>query len=347
MGDFIFAVAMRFLGTIVGGVVGLVVWYIGSGSGPGNPYGIMAILAPCMIIAMILRIWAPQEWLTPTVMGVATLMLVVGDSWDVNYLPELIYQAPGYGVFYHRVVLVMIGFGVAIIVQVFPRPPSATRNASKSLAVVSSHITSFYANTISNFVKDSEREDYQATRSTIEDRLTELFTEISILEPRIRMAKFEPSSSPFTCDILLEVEKCLSRILESLSILASVTPRLTATYRRILETQTEFVETDTIASIIATLTALEETLKSGHPFAEVLPVPLLRKLRKVSNTGPYAPDGTHAFSRDAMKDDDWSTFVVALMAVTSLYSRIDDLVITIKNAVGEKYHVQGLLSHHP
>ncbi|KAK6519097.1 hypothetical protein TWF281_003785 [Arthrobotrys megalospora] len=325
MGDFVFSVAMRILGTLVGGVVGLGAWYIGAGSGPGNPYGIMAILAPCMIIGMIFRIWAPQEWMTPSLMGVSTLMLVLGDSWETNYLPGLLYQAPGYGVFYHRFVLVMVGFGVAILVQVFPRPPSATRNASKSLAVVSSHLTSFYADTMSHFLIESEEEEYQATRVAIDERLTELFTEINVLVPRIEMVKFEPSSSPFTCETLLEVETYLSRILESLSIIASVTPRLTVTYRRMLEVQTDFVEIDTVASIIAALTALEETLKSGHPLAEVLPVPLLRKLRKI--TGPS--NGIDAFSRD-MKDDDWSTFVVALMAVTSLYS------VSLYNAVSDQ-----------
>ncbi|KAF3938744.1 hypothetical protein ABW19_dt0208011 [Dactylella cylindrospora] len=332
---------MRTLGTVIGGVIGLVAWYIGAGSGPGNPYGIMAILAPCMIIGMIFRVWAPQEWMMPSVMGVATLMLVVGYSWETNYLPGLLQQEPGYGVFYRRLILVMVGFGVAILVQVFPRPPSATRNASKSLAVVLSHLTSFYADTMSNFLTESE-DDYPTMRARTEERVTELYTEMQELVPRIKMVKFEPSSSPFTCDTLLEVEAYLSKILESLSIIAYVTPRLTPIYRKRLEVQTDFVKTDTVASIMAVLGVLEGTLKSGHPLAEVLPVPLLGRLRKIA--GPS--DGVDAFSRDMMKDDDWSTFIVALMAVTSLYSRIDDLVITIKEAVGEKYHVKGLPHHH-
>ncbi|KAF3221734.1 hypothetical protein TWF679_006948 [Orbilia oligospora] len=160
-----------------------------------------------------------------------------------------------------------------------------------------------------------------------------------------RVVKFEPSSSPFTCSILLEIETCLSRILESLSTIAFVLPRLTGTYKRILEAQTYFVETETVASIIAALTALEETLRGGQPLSDVLPVPLLQNLRKI--TMPPNGIGAHEFSRDILKDDDWSSFLVALMAVASLYSRIDSLVITVKEAVGEKYHVEGLLSISP
>ncbi|KAF3262513.1 hypothetical protein TWF192_007186 [Orbilia oligospora] len=345
MGDFVFSVAMRFLGTLIGGVVGLGAWYIGAGSGPGNSYGIMAILVPCVIIGMAFRIWAPQEWMIPTLMGVATLMLVLGDSWETNYLPGLLYQAPGYGVFYHRLLLVLVGFGVAILVQVFPCPPSATRNASKSLAVVSSHITSFYADTVSDFLTKPEGAEYRAACGIRNERLTQLLTEIDALVPRIKMVKFEPSSSPFICSILLEIETCLSRILESLSTIAFVLPRLTGTYKRILEAQTYFVETETVASIIAALTALEETLRGGQPLSDVLPVPLLQNLRKIAV--PPNGIGAHEFSRDILKNDDWSSFLVALMAVASLYSRIDSLVITVKEAVGEKYHVEGLLSISP
>ncbi|KAF3932551.1 hypothetical protein ABW20_dc0104011 [Dactylellina cionopaga] len=339
MGDFVFSITMRTFGTVIGGVIGLVVWYIGAGSGPGNPYGIMAILAPFIVFGITIRVFAPREWMMPGVMGAATMVLVVGYSWEVNYLPSLIYAEPGYGVFYRRLLLVMVGFAAAIIVQIVPRPPSATRNASKSLATVLSDLTGFYSDTMSHFL--TSHEDPDSTPEKLHGRIAEMYTQLQELAPRIKMVKLEPSSSPFTSDILENISDSLGKILESLSIMSFVTGKLTPMYRKRLEVQTDFAKTDTIAAIMATLGVLEGSLRTAHPLAEILPVPLLGRLRKAA--GPA--DGVDSLSRDMLKDDDWSTFVVMLMAVTSLYSRIDDLVMNVKDAVGEKYYVRGLPHH--
>ncbi|KAK6345748.1 hypothetical protein TWF718_007655 [Orbilia javanica] len=342
LGDFVFSIAMRTFGTVIGGVCGLIVWYIGAGSGPGNPYGIMAILAPFIIFGISIRVFAPREWMMPGVMGVATLMLVVGYSWEAHYLPQLLYAEPGYGVFYRRLLLVIVGFGAAIIVQIFPRPPSATRNASKSLATVLSNLTQFYSETMSNFLSDQNNEE--SSMEEVKERVAELYFSMQELIPRIKMVKFEPSSSPFTSENLMEIAEYLGKILESLSIMSFITPKLSHTYKKRLEVQTDLAKTETIASIMAIFGVVEGSLRTGNPLAEVLPVPLLGKLRKMA--GPA--DGVDALTRDMLKDDEWTIFVVMLMATTSLYSRIDDLVMHIKGAVGEKYFVTGLLhrSHH-
>ncbi|KAK6504548.1 hypothetical protein TWF481_006489 [Arthrobotrys musiformis] len=340
LGDFVFSVAMRTFGTVVGGVCGLIVWYIGAGgSGPGNPYGIMAILAPFIVVGITIRVFAPREWMMPGVMGIATLMLVIGYSWQVHYLPQIIYAEPGYGVFYRRLLLVIVGFAAAIIVQIFPRPPSATRNAAKSLATVLSNLTQLYSDTMSTFLSDQNEEEFSAEE--LKERVAELYFSMQELIPRIKMVKFEPSSSPFTADNLMDIAEYLSKILESLSIMSLLTPKLSRAYKRRLEVQTDFAKTETIASIMAILGVLEGSLRTGHPLAEILPVPLLGRLRKIA--GPS--DGVDALTRDMLKDDDWTTFVVTLMSITSLYSRIDDLVMHIKGAVGEKYFVTGLPHH--
>ncbi|KAK6359209.1 hypothetical protein TWF696_000373 [Orbilia brochopaga] len=341
MGDFIFSIAMRTLGTVIGGVFGLVVWYIGAGSGPGNPYGIMAILAPFVIFIIAIRIFAPMVLLMPTIMGGATMMLVVGYSWEVNYLPSLIYAEPGYGVFWRRLVLVMVGFAAAIIVQIFPRPPSSTRNASKSLATSLSDITSFYSEIMSHFLTQEEGAPAEPM-DKLQERISKLYTDMQELVPRIQMVRFEPSSSPFTCENLLKVEDHLGKILESLSLISFVSPRLTPMYQKRLEVQTEFARTDTIAAIMAVLGVLEGSLRTGHPLAEVLPVPLLGRLRKV----PGPADGVDSLTRDMLNNEEWSVFAVTLMAVTGLYSRIDDLVMTVKDAVGEKHYIAGIPHHH-
>lgn len=81
MADFTFSFLCRFVGTVAGGVLGLAAWYIGSGSGEGNPYGLAAIMAVVIIILMWGRIFAPPAMLQALMMAGATCILVVGYSF--------------------------------------------------------------------------------------------------------------------------------------------------------------------------------------------------------------------------------------------------------------------------
>lgn len=81
MADFTFSVLARLVGTVGGGVLGLLAWYIGSGSGPGNPYGLSAVLAVMLIIFLWIRLYLPPNLLTGGIMGAATFLLVVAYSY--------------------------------------------------------------------------------------------------------------------------------------------------------------------------------------------------------------------------------------------------------------------------
>ena len=82
MADFTFSLICRAIGTVVGGVLGLVAWYIGSGHGEGNPYGLAAIMAVVLAILMWGRIFASPAFLQATIMAGATYILVVGYSFE-------------------------------------------------------------------------------------------------------------------------------------------------------------------------------------------------------------------------------------------------------------------------
>lgn len=82
MSDFTLSLVSRGIGTVVGGVAGLVAWYIGSGHGDGNPYGLAAIMAPVLLLLMWGRLFAPPVLLQAMMMGGATCILVVGYSYD-------------------------------------------------------------------------------------------------------------------------------------------------------------------------------------------------------------------------------------------------------------------------
>lgn len=80
--DFTYSFIIRIAGTVTGGVVGLACWYIGAGNGPGNPYGMAAIMAPVIICIMWFRLYAPSVLLPGVMLVSATMCMVVGYSWD-------------------------------------------------------------------------------------------------------------------------------------------------------------------------------------------------------------------------------------------------------------------------
>lgn len=82
MADFTYSLISRAVGTVVGGVAGLVVWYIGSGDGPGNPYGLGAAMAVAVAILMWARLFLNSALLQATIFSAATCLLVVGYSYD-------------------------------------------------------------------------------------------------------------------------------------------------------------------------------------------------------------------------------------------------------------------------
>lgn len=76
--DFTFGFVSRLIVTVVGGVVGMIAWYVGSGSGSGNPYGLSAVMAVVSVLVMAVRLWTPPRHMGAVVMGSSTAVLVVG-----------------------------------------------------------------------------------------------------------------------------------------------------------------------------------------------------------------------------------------------------------------------------
>lgn len=122
-GETAFALLSRILATVIGAVFALIIWYISTGSGRGNAYGLGATTAVAFPMVMLFRIYFPGPPITPIIASVTTA-LIVGYSWkDVtNPTPG----APGYGwdTAWRRFVAVVIGVSAAYIFSYLP--PSST-----------------------------------------------------------------------------------------------------------------------------------------------------------------------------------------------------------------------------
>jgi hypothetical protein len=79
--DFVYGLVLRVVGTVLGGLVGTVCWYIGSGNGNGNPYGFAVVMAVVIPFLMWGRLFGSPAMLQAVLAMASTLYLVVSYSW--------------------------------------------------------------------------------------------------------------------------------------------------------------------------------------------------------------------------------------------------------------------------
>lgn len=94
--DLVYGIAVRMVGTVVGGIVGMLAWYIGAGSGPGNPYGMAAIMAVVIVVFMWWRLFSPPTLMPAGIMAAGTAYLVAAYSWINTHIPSYGNTTAGY-----------------------------------------------------------------------------------------------------------------------------------------------------------------------------------------------------------------------------------------------------------
>ncbi|RDW66627.1 hypothetical protein BP5796_09376 [Coleophoma crateriformis] len=331
-GDLVFGIAVRIVGTVIGGVVGMVAWYIGAGNGGGNPYGIAAIMAVVIVIFMWWRLFSPPSLMGAGIMMAATAYLVVVYSWTDTHLPAYGDLGVGYSVFWRRVVLVLTGFAAAVIVTFLPRPPSANRQYRRVLADTLATVQDRYALFASSWKDPAPdlREVAEQEALAVGEIL------LSIIGP-IKLTSFEFSTSNFNTDSLSQVCHLCIALNQSMTQLLVYSTRLSALDRAKIVPATGAVNPDLIAELMAVLALVQQALKSGDPLPAVIPTPLFAKAvalaRQQIKETRGETDGF--FVKGKMGDEGLRKYVVVLNALVQLLGTVDELVLVVKRAVGE------------
>ncbi|KAK4700228.1 hypothetical protein P7C70_g6023, partial [Phenoliferia sp. Uapishka_3] len=123
VGDTTFQFVTRVFGTFGGALVGLVIWYIGAGTGHGSPYGIAACCAVAFPLLMFFRLYYTP--IPSAILPVVTSFLVIGYSWQDANQPALSSVGFGWDVAWRRFVCVLIGITAAWLWAYLP--PKSTQ----------------------------------------------------------------------------------------------------------------------------------------------------------------------------------------------------------------------------
>ncbi|KAL6849624.1 hypothetical protein ACO1O0_009166 [Amphichorda felina] len=328
MADFTFSMISRFVGTIFGGVLGMVAWYMGSGNGPGNPYG-MAASSGLMVAVMVwLRIFLPPAFVIATILSGVTFCLVVGFSYDQHHIRQYGLPGTGYVAFWKRLVTVLLGFVAAAVVQVLPSPPSATKHVSKTLANTVRTLSDHYALLLSHWGRSSDHSPLQAVAEDISVAVADRLVMLSV---PIKLLHLEFTLSPFNQAVLRDMQEQCQHLNQALRRLLNLSTSLPVGLQDRLVQTAGLMDDAVIGDIMAVLGIVEQSLRTGSPLPERLPTPLVSRFY----------DSWHrrgrrgALSVALVRDEDYRRYCVAVSSYLRFLGTIDDMVLVLKRRLGE------------
>lgn len=218
----------------------------------------------------------------------------------------------------------------ATIVQVFPRPPSASRHICKSLSNAIRSLSDHYAILVVCWGQSDSEAGRFAEKISIQ--LAETLTS---LDGPIALLQFEFSSSPFDSKSLGQVKELCHEINLNLGRMLSLSSSLPVDLQDRLARSAGVIDDRNIGDIMAVVGVVEQSLKTGDALPEVLPAPLLKRCLEFWNSR----DVNINLTMDLIRDENYRKFCVAVSSYLKFLTSVDDLVLVMKGVLGEAHVV--------
>ncbi|CAE6431790.1 unnamed protein product [Rhizoctonia solani] len=372
MSDQIGQFVARILGTVGGGVLGMLIWYIGSGHGLGNPYGIAAAFGVFIIPMLFARLFWTQRIIESIMLSV-TAVLVVGYSWIDTHLPSQGNPGYGYEIFWRRVVLVLVGFAASFIMMILP-PQSSRKALRLGTASTVSQISQLYGLLISSWLtaeeeaddeeasgeEDDEEENkpnsrpYEKWQPAFRAKLMSVAGALSAQKMQMATIGWErnirggwPAEH---YEKLLEIQaKMLADLIQLAGALSVLSPK----WRHRLLHKTSFLNPNLISDVMAIFGIISMSLETGNPIHDVLPSNLLdRSVYHDEQTRTLGErfkrfdriDGEEAAESAPITDEpltgqklmsmEYSTFATGVSAAFHLLHALDQIHLITKELCG-------------
>ncbi|RDB29703.1 Uncharacterized protein C57A7.05 [Hypsizygus marmoreus] len=343
-GDTTFSFIFRVFSTFMGGLVGMVIWYISCGSGNGNAYGLAAVCAVCFPFLFYARLYLPGSPIT-VIVFVVTIVLVVGYSYQDIHFPTPGSPGAGFSVAWRRFVLVTIGVAAAFVVSFLP-PSSSIRHYSRAtLATTSAEIGSIYC-AILSYANSRRGEDVHEINAGLIALRSKLRRSAVVRTNVIYEFSLRGRWPAERYHALFEIEL---QIAYALSHLMSVFKHLEPAWARALLRRTRFLDTDFQGDILAVITMISSSLRTGSPLPQISPCPLLDRFMSQI----YGLDVIHkeaeedyglprTLTLETLQNEQYLFFCVGVSTSFSIITRLDRLMVAAKEIVGEQYHIHGV-----
>ncbi|KIM37705.1 hypothetical protein M413DRAFT_448230 [Hebeloma cylindrosporum] len=352
-GDTAFGLAGRIFSTFFGGCVGMVMWYISSGSTKGNPYGLCVICAVCFPFLFFACLYCPVPPIVPMIFGV-TACLVIGYSFQGQYIHTPSSPGQGWDVFWRRFLLVTCGVVAAFIMSLLPPSNTIRHYQRRLLATTASELGNVYCGIV-GFAK-GKGSDPATNADLIQNIVTAL---LAVRNKLGRAGKggsvgknvgFELSlRGRWPAERYQKIVELQVGISYSLSHLTSVLQHLDPAWSRAFLRRTRFMDTDFQGDVLAVISMISSSLRTGTALPHITPCPLIdRFMLKYHGLDVIHRDAEEDYglprtlTMDVLRNEEYLMFSVGISTAFSLVNRLDRLMVAVKEVVGEHYYIHGL-----
>ncbi|KAK4702249.1 hypothetical protein P7C70_g3975, partial [Phenoliferia sp. Uapishka_3] len=295
-GDQISQSIQKLAGTAVGLVYGMLIWYIGSGTGSGNRIGLGAAFFVFMIPALAIRLYGPPQYMQSSIMGSITVVLVVGYSWTDAHLATIGNAGVGVNIAWRRALLVVIGMTAATLAMIFPKPTSARRVVRQTQATCIEEVGKIYAGIVGAWLSEQQSDELATTekgessplnpspfsveaQKRARGRALALYIKLKGIRMSIGQAGFELSlRGDWPVGDYSELLEKQMAIVEALGQLGIALIHLDSKWRQRLVVKTAFLNPNLIADVTSSIYLISMALRLGTPLPETTPGPLLDRL---------------------------------------------------------------------
>ncbi|KIP04314.1 hypothetical protein PHLGIDRAFT_493842 [Phlebiopsis gigantea 11061_1 CR5-6] len=346
-GDTTFGLVSRILSTFCGGLTGSVMWYISTGLGTGNPYGLAAVCAVCFPFFFYGKMYWPGSPMFTMIYFVTTILVrVIGFSWQDTHFPtSFIYY--GINLAWRRFVLVAAGVTAAFLTSFLPPSTTLRGYHRRTMSTTVTELGAVYCSVVSFANKPNS---YEIDRGAIVQSLLAIRLKLKrslvlrtniIYEFSLR-GKWPAERYQKILEIQLQVGYLLSHLM-------SVVEQLEPAWRRAFLRRTRFVDADFQGDVLAVISMISTALKTGQPLPQITPCPLLDRYMQNShglNVIRHEADDDYGLPRtmtiDTLANEQYLNFSVGCTTAFGIVMRLDRLMVATKELVGEQYHIHGV-----
>ncbi|KAF8550186.1 hypothetical protein OG21DRAFT_1469052 [Imleria badia] len=345
-GDTTFGIVTRIISTFVGGIIGTVMWfvYVSTGSGQGNAFGLAAVCFVCFPFFFFARLYWPVPPMTNLIIWV-TAALVFGYSYQDTHLASP--SSPGYGidVAWRRFVLVTIGVVAAGILSFLPPSTTIRLYERKTLATAATEIGSTYCSVIS-FANTRKEGETAVIVQHLLAILSKLKRSLVLKENVVYEFSLRGKWPAERYQRILELQIQISSLLSHLtSVLEHMEPAWALAFLK----RTRLSDAGFQGDVLAVMSLISSSLRNGNPLPQVTPCPLLNRFVE----RPHGLNIVHeeseedfglpkVLTEETLESLQYLIFCVGVSTAFGIVTRLDKLMVAVKELVGEQYHIDGI-----
>jgi hypothetical protein len=349
-GDTVFGLVARISSTFFGGLVGMVIWYISTGNGRGDAYGLAAVCAVAFPFFFFGRLYWPANPMTNIIFFV-TIALVIGYSWQDTHNPSAGAVGWGWEVAWRRFVLVVCGVFAAFLFALLPPSTTLRRYQRASLATTAGELGTLYCSIIS-YASHTAHGDPEPRRQQHSQEIVRTLIAVraklkrSVIIPANVIYEYSPKgrwpAEAYKTVLNLQLEAAYL-----LSHLMSAVEQLEPSWSRAFLRRTRFLDPDFQGAVFAVMSMINTALRTGQPLPQITPCPLIDRFMARAHPLGLAVDAPEGDAADlpsiaVLEDAQYMTYCVAATTAFNVIARIDRLMVAVKELVGEQFHIDGL-----